>query len=314
MIFFITVLRAIATCLITNAHYVGVYPIEIIANGGLIGDVLFFAVSGYCLYNVKRSFPRWYGKRLYRVYPPVIIITAIYMIVGIYSLGEHSVVWWFLYPTYYHFVASIIILYIPFYFVMKIDVLKKHLPILMIGILIVGIIIYLFAYDKSYYHIDNVREPMIRFLFMECMLLGAWFKQNENKILDHLATRYLVMTMVMFLIYFSSKLFFSKGEVFLSLQILNQVTIFILLYFIFLTFAGLNSKLEKVPKKIRELMSFISSLTLEIYVVQYVLIEYISSVGNFPVNWLILTVAIVGVAFVLHKLCEAVYRLCDKVF
>lgn len=53
MIFFITVLRALAACLITNAHYTGIYPIEIIANGGLIGDVLFFAVSGYCLYNVK---------------------------------------------------------------------------------------------------------------------------------------------------------------------------------------------------------------------------------------------------------------------
>lgn len=46
MIFFITVLRALAACLITNAHYTGIYPIEIIANGGLIGDVLFFAVSG----------------------------------------------------------------------------------------------------------------------------------------------------------------------------------------------------------------------------------------------------------------------------
>ena len=41
MIFFITVLRALAACLITNAHYTGVYPTDIIANGGLVGDVLF---------------------------------------------------------------------------------------------------------------------------------------------------------------------------------------------------------------------------------------------------------------------------------
>ena len=82
MIFFITVLRALAACLITNAHYTGIYPIEIIANGGLIGDVLFFAVSGYCLYNVKyelspKGFALWYGKRLWRVYPPVILMTFI---------------------------------------------------------------------------------------------------------------------------------------------------------------------------------------------------------------------------------------------
>lgn len=46
MIFFITALRAMAACLITNAHYTGIYPIEIIANGGLIGDVLFLQFQG----------------------------------------------------------------------------------------------------------------------------------------------------------------------------------------------------------------------------------------------------------------------------
>ena len=41
MIFFITLLRCVAACLITNAHYTGIYPSDIIANGGLLGDVLF---------------------------------------------------------------------------------------------------------------------------------------------------------------------------------------------------------------------------------------------------------------------------------
>ena len=34
MICFITFLRAIASCLITNAHYTGIYPTDLIANGG----------------------------------------------------------------------------------------------------------------------------------------------------------------------------------------------------------------------------------------------------------------------------------------
>ena len=112
----ITFLRALAACLITNVHYVGIYPTDSIANGGLIGDVLFFTVSGYCLYNVKLPFHRWYGKRLYRIYPPVLIITLVYLLLGTYSLADHNAVWWFVYPTYYHFVASIIVLYIPFFF------------------------------------------------------------------------------------------------------------------------------------------------------------------------------------------------------
>lgn len=113
MIFFITFLRALAACFITNAHYVGIYPTDLIANGGLIGDVLFFAVSGYCLYNIKKmSFLQWYGKRIYRIYLPVLIMTTVYFLLGAYNFKEHNAVWWFLYPTYYHFVASIIVLYI----------------------------------------------------------------------------------------------------------------------------------------------------------------------------------------------------------
>jgi len=41
MIFYITVLRSLAALLITNSHYVGVYPTDLISNGGLLGDVIF---------------------------------------------------------------------------------------------------------------------------------------------------------------------------------------------------------------------------------------------------------------------------------
>lgn len=41
MVFYITLIRAISACIITNAHYTGVYPTDLIANGGLIGAVLF---------------------------------------------------------------------------------------------------------------------------------------------------------------------------------------------------------------------------------------------------------------------------------
>ena len=222
MVFFITFLRALAACFITNAHYTGIYPTDLIANGGLIGDVLFFAVSGYCLYDVKMPFPRWYGKRIWRVYPPVLLITAVYVLVGAYSLGEHNVAWWFFYPTYYHFVASIIVLYIPFYFCMKIDWLRKHLVAVMGAIGLMYVLVYLTVYDSTYYHIDTVREPMIRFLFMESMLLGAWFRQNDGKIRNRFRVLYLFATIGAFFIYFASKIFFSRIACFSQFQILNH--------------------------------------------------------------------------------------------
>lgn len=312
MVFFITFLRALAACLITNAHYTGIYPTDLIANGGLLGDVLFFAVSGYCLYNVKMSFPVWYGKRIYRIYPPVLIMTSIYVIIGAYSLANHNVVWWFIYPTYYHFVASIIVLYIPFYFCMKIDWLKNHLLIVMGFIAATWMLIYVTIYDRSYYHIDTVREPMIRFLFMESMLLGAWFKQNDQKLRNKFRVWYPIATLGMFLIYFASKLLFSQNAGLSHLQCLNQIAIFVLLILMFMTFAGLDAKFESLPNWIKKVIGFISSITLEIYLVQYVLIDIIRPIANFPINWIVLTLAILGAAFILHKICEVIYRLVDN--
>ena len=119
MIFYITVLRALAAMLITNAHYIGIYPTDLIANGGLLGDVIFFAVSGFCLVDIKQSFPQWYSKRIIRIYPVVWIITSVYIVLGFYTFDDWTLAEYFLYPTYYHFVASIIILYIPYYFIVR---------------------------------------------------------------------------------------------------------------------------------------------------------------------------------------------------
>ena len=52
---FIVVLRALSAMIITNAHYTHVYPMEIFANGGLLGDVLFFSISGFCLAHINTS-------------------------------------------------------------------------------------------------------------------------------------------------------------------------------------------------------------------------------------------------------------------
>lgn len=122
MIFCITFLRALAAIIITNSHYTGVYPTDLIANGGLLGDVIFFAVSGFCLYNIKMDFGKWYLRRIVRVYPAPVIITAVYMLFGLYERceGINGFFGWFIYPTNYHFVASIVVLYIPFYIVASI--------------------------------------------------------------------------------------------------------------------------------------------------------------------------------------------------
>ncbi|MEB4860644.1 acyltransferase family protein [Priestia megaterium] len=307
MIFFITVLRAIAAILITNAHYMNVYPTNLIANGGLLGDVIFFAVSGFCLVNIRQNFVSWYGKRIIRIYPVVWIITTIYIILRFYSLEDWTLAEYYLYPTYYHFVASIIVLYVAFYIVMKTKVLVRNIPKIILGLLIIELLVYVFIYDKSTYHIDTVREPMIRFLFFQAMLLGAYFRIYKEKFINNNRIIYWVASLVLFVIYFASKLAFVKFDTLSPYQILNQIVLFGLLYFVFRCFAGIDAMLEALPVKIKAIISFISMITLEIYVVQYVIIPRLAFL-IFPLNWFLITSTIIVTAYLLHIISNSVIK------
>lgn len=316
---FIIYLRAICAVIITNAHYEEIYPISIVANGGLLGDVLFFAISGYCLYNIKTDFVQWYGKRILRIYPEVWIITLIYLVLGFYSAGSIlEFVKLMIYPTYYHFVASIMILYIIYY--VLICILKKHnqnpaklLKLYMITILVIYIVVYLVVYDKSFYHIDSVYEPAIRFLFLESMLLGAWFREKGMQVTQKRPPHGWVAVLVCFVLYFASKMVFSRYRIFASYQILNQLLLFLLLFFVFKTFAGLEAEYKKLPKILQTLGKNISTITLEIYLVQYALIPRLN-ILRFPFNFIIVTVGIWGTAMALHWITDNMIVCVRKAF
>lgn len=322
MIFFIVVLRALAACLITNSHYTGIYPTDIIANGGLLGDVIFFAVSGYCLLNNNKSFPRWFGKRIWRIYPAVIIITVFYFYVLKHDLfvlrkqhieGLEEVVWWYVYPTFYHFVASIMVLYIPFYFVSRFEALRKKIPLIMGAVGIIQLAVYLLFIDKSHYNVDNIDGHFIRFLFFESMLLGGYFRYNQDKFLNKYTLKLPIFTVGLTVVYFACKLAFSKLSWLAPVQIINQYVLLALVYLIFATFSSMDERLENLPGWIKKTAVYLSEITLEIYVVQQVIIDSLRGALKFPINWFVITAIILVAATALHLVCKLIYWCADKI-
>lgn len=309
MIFFIDALRMLATILITNSHYVGVYPTDIIANGGLLGNVLFFAISGFCLSNIKLPFHKWYFKRVSRIYPIVIIMVAFNCLIGRYSFTTpFDYIKGFIYPTSYNFIGAIILLYIPYYFIVQCDnkfsTAKYSVSSIALALVFaIQLLIFIFAYDKSFYHIDAVVEPMINFLYFEAMLIGYTVKKNVSYFINKKGILKWFITAVLFVVYFVSKLAFSKLKALSSLQIINQYALLALMFGIFICVASVSGKLDRLPNKLKKSVSFIARITLELYVVQSLIIQTFKHLA-FPLNWFVITGIILLSAIVLHYIIK----------
>lgn len=307
---FIVYLRALAACLITNSHYEGIYPFPEIANGGLLGDILFFAVSGYCLWTPERdvSFGTWYAKRLQRCLLPVWVITVLFGFGGILEVTQENFRYLFLYPTNYHFVSSIMILCIPFFLCMKF--FSRALPQISAGLWGVYLLIYILFYDKSVYHIDTVREPMILFLFLQSMFLGAYFRENVDHYIHSFSRLQIPLLFFLAVLYGGSKYSFTRYGSLSSLQFLNQFLIFALLFVLFRIFVGLEQKLPRRPAMLRP-VNILATVTLEIYLVQFPIIDFFQHHTTFPVNWLLCSICILTAAFLLHYFCIFITKSCS---
>ena len=108
-----------------------------------------------------------------------------------------------------------------------------------------------------------------------------------------------VLLFVSLVVYFGTKILFSKIAGIAFLQILNQLSILAVLYFLFATFIGLEEKLAKIPAWINNTVKFISNITLQIYIVQFVIIRALENLA-FPLNFLATTVAILAAASVVY--------------
>lgn len=300
MYYFINYLRTIATILITNSHYSNIWPIADLAMGGLLGNILFFATSGFCLFNVKENFGKWYLKRIVKIYPVMIVFTLLAVLIGDYSLASwQDAGWLFLYPTNYIFLVWLMLCYVVFYVVAWLSKkYSKTTEFALIAVLGAWILTYFIFVDKTVYHIDEVNRPFILFLYFSSMLIGALFKKHVDKFSKTKMVN-IVLLFVSLVVYFGSKIAFSKIQSIVFWQILNQLSILVVLYFMFAVFIGLEDVLKKIPNWLNKAVKFVAGITLHIYIVQFVLIRRLENI-SFPINFFATTVAILALACALY--------------
>ena len=316
---FIIVLRTIACILITNSHGEEVYPIRILASGGLLGDVIYFAVSGYCLYSLKEiGFFHWYGKRLKRVYIPVWLTAGLFISTGIYGkISLERKLHLLFYPTHYHFVASILVMYIIFYFAIRWinrdkTQCERRLVYLIIATAVLFFALFYSIYDRSYYHIDDVNNHMIWHLYFISMMIGAYFRMNSEKYLGKTNLLSWLAILVSGVLYIATKLGCSRGIIHPAIQWVNQLTLLVLLLFIFRSFIGLEEVIKKLPSSVMAPVRFIADMAFEIYLAQAVIIPtFNTGKETFPYNFLIVMSITFLCAYGVHIVTDMIVQLLD---
>ena len=316
---FVNWLRAIAAVLITNSHYASIWPLPALSFGGHIGNCLYFFLSGFCLYNIKERFPKWYISRIIRIYPAVWIVNSVDLLVGRTHIGEFmGFVHCYLYPTWFHFISSIMISYIFYYIVRYIQTrLKMDIRWIMAGTLVLFVLSYLLLFDKSSYHIDDVNEKWVRFMFFGAMLMGAWLREKYEQFDSKITSIDVASFAGLSIVYFVTKISFSRISWISTWQIVLPLTLLIYIYTIARIFIKLekNGFFNRINRKINSFIVFIAGHTLEIYLGQHLVIWAITGLP-FPLSFLVVTASIVLYAWIIHMLSafiqKGIYKIAEK--
>lgn len=304
MFHFVNYLKTIATIFITNSHYGAIWPIPAMAVGGHLGNCLFFMLSGFCMYNVRESFPRWYTKRVLRIYPALWLVATVDFLVGRNSAqGIMAYIHCYIWPTWYHFITSIMLLYIGFYIVRWIQNKWKLDSLWFIGILAtVFIIAYVTIFERSHYHIDSVYEKWVRYQFFASMLIGIALREKYDKISANLSAWHILRVFGLTAAYFVVKIIVGRREMYVEYQAVLPVLQVLLVADLGLLCVKLEKKefFNHLPKWMNRLTKFLSKLTLEIYLGQ-MLVFWLFQDLPFPLDFILVTTLIIAYAWIIHK-------------
>lgn len=305
---FINIVKFIAVILVLNSHYDNLYPISQLATGGALGNGLFFITSGFLLANINNKFGTWYKKRLMRVYLIVYIATAA-MIVVVTPIPTETLEWLkiLIWPTKFWFVGALIIYY-PFYYILAKNHLCKNFKSVSAILLLLYILYYLFLLDTTHWVVEAVgldsKEGFFKLIYyFYIMLLGAWIR-NKSSISHKFKLKVcMVGAIIAVIVMYALKALMDQYNFLMQFQFINQFCVAIFAFYLMLVFMKQEAifiQWSENQNKLFEFIKFIGNMSLEIYVVQFMVIEKFSNI-IFPLNFIVVTTIILILAYILKK-------------
>ncbi|WP_158974670.1 acyltransferase family protein [Cellulophaga sp. L1A9] len=302
----IDILKFIAAIMITNSHYIPLYENHNIsfATLGVHGNALFFFVSGFFLTNIENKdgkyvrFDYWIKKKIIRLWPTLIVFFVFANLIFAKNINWYD----FLLAGEYWFVRCFIISFSIIYFIIK--YFKKYTKqILAITIILTAILILILPKQNgSIYHSFHY------ICYFSSMMLGVNISLYKERIITKNLFVDFILCAVSFLMYFVIMIF-GKGKTdnWYYIQLLAALPLLSFLYYSYKVVSyKWCSKLASY--KIWPFIFFVSSLTYEIYIVQF---SVITDAYNkwYPLNTIIVFGLILSVAYILRVLTNIFLQL-----
>lgn len=259
--------------------------LRILGVGGYFANSIFFFASGYCLTNVSRSFPEWYWRRFVRVYAPYLLaLPFLYFAGELAGLNWINIVMPF---EQYHFIPSILFLYVVYYFLSKLNQKMKVGYLYQVIVFSAIVLLYFFfLFDKS-------KSPIQHFSFIETvaylipMLLGGMAKEGRWIKRKSLST---VLVIVSFVIYVYQSFRPFSGY----MKILQPCIGLFFAYGLGCYFLTIEERLHN-----SKTIDLIAAVSLESYIAQFISRKAFVNIG-FPTNIIYHVICTIAVAYCLH--------------
>lgn len=307
---YIDILKIIGICLVLNSHLDSIYPVAQLATGGALGNALFFICAGFCFQSKGKKFTGWFLKKLVRLYVPVYIITLV-------TTWPHPVtsvsqaVTTYIWPTGYWFIGAIVLFYLLLYVLEKYD-FEKKMGICFLFLLLLYAVYYIFLLDTSSYVIEanglqSIDGCFKLIYYFGIMLLGKYMRQCK---LDKIkgSKRHLIIATSSVLIFYLIKILERKSLLFMHFQFAEHI--FVILFAVSLLSYCINSTwLNTIQsKKTTWLIRKLSSVSLNVYLVQFAVIGFCSKQFSFPLSWFAIVVITFIGAFLLQMVSSWILK------
>lgn len=288
-------LKFLAMIFVTWSHFDALLPdnIHTIAAGGALGDALFFFCSGYTL-SLGRfdGLINWYKRRINRIYPTVLMwafISSLFF--GLEWNAKTIIINWE-----YWFLPCIMLYYFVFYYVHKF--MWNNLKTLSIFLFVFVTLISPFVFDTNsltlYYEL-----PFMFAGYFFFMLQGAFMTRiDRSTIQSKVGSFSLFMLSFLFIVlYYIIAYIFKNNPSICIVQTITLLPLLTSVYFLYRFSGGLFIERLFAMRYIGRIITILSSLTLEVYIVQSCVINKI--VLSFPLNIPIIFILIIALAYVL---------------